>query len=353
VHHLPFNSINYTRFKSPLRQRAWTFQEEYLSRRFLEFGEGQMSWKCIATDATESEPESCCARVEQGHWTVAVRILKDGIDPVKPQLKARNRRRGDGSSYDGSWYDEWYSNVQMYAVRQLSFETDRLAALAGFADVTSGFVLPGDEYLAGLWRKDLLFGLTWYVMPRPKPDLGNTTYIAPSWSWASVGCQYLENPWSTSVDMEEIPGVFVHEAWIKLKSKVSDASPYGQIASGKLVLVAPLEPFSLLPAKDDPPHPGIGYLMHPIRWIASGNAIAKDLQGAIFYSDFLDAFKTHQHQHLWLLPLHRTDWGMSGLALAPINVARYIFRRVGMVMCPNRPSRELFNHAKFSKVTIV
>jgi hypothetical protein len=62
---------------------------------------------------------------------------------------------------------------------------DRLVAISGVAKWFQG--QNGDEYLAGMWRKDLETQVCWHVKPNedlavPKP----AKYIVPSWSWASV-----------------------------------------------------------------------------------------------------------------------------------------------------------------------
>ncbi|KLU92262.1 hypothetical protein MAPG_11208 [Magnaporthiopsis poae ATCC 64411] len=69
----------------------------------------------------------------------------------------------------------------------LCVESDRLMALQGLADLVLASC--ADSYLFGLWRSQLLLGLTWKVKamdwPRVKPA---TPFCpAPSWSWASCG----------------------------------------------------------------------------------------------------------------------------------------------------------------------
>jgi hypothetical protein len=62
----------------------------------------------------------------------------------------------------------------------LTYSKDKLTALSGLARIIQAN--NKDEYVAGMWRKDLETQLTWYAyspMPRISP------YAAPSWSWAS------------------------------------------------------------------------------------------------------------------------------------------------------------------------
>lgn len=90
--------------------------------------------------------------------------------------------------------EHWHELVQEFTRLDLSYHSDRLAALSGLAALyqsTSG------EYICGLWRSDLVRGLMWGVktldpkrihafshasrISQPQQD-----YDVPSWSWASV-----------------------------------------------------------------------------------------------------------------------------------------------------------------------
>ena len=43
----------------------------------------------------------------------------------------------------------------------------------------------GDEYLAGLWKQDFVAGLMWTPSENKPLRKAETSYRAPSWSWAS------------------------------------------------------------------------------------------------------------------------------------------------------------------------
>ena len=70
----------------------------------------------------------------------------------------------------------------------LSAETDRLPVISALARAVAEAT--GDWYLAGPWRNNLLAGLRWFQRARhhstrrPRP---HHEYIAPTWSWASLG----------------------------------------------------------------------------------------------------------------------------------------------------------------------
>lgn len=58
--------------------------------------------------------------------------------------------------------------------------------------ISNALGYPLDTYLAGLWRSQLLYDLTWRVehldldINNQDRDDTNRSYVAPSWSWASV-----------------------------------------------------------------------------------------------------------------------------------------------------------------------
>ena len=76
----------------------------------------------------------------------------------------------------------WNNVVQEFAHKQLTFQTDRLAAIAGIAKrFRSSFQA---NYLAVIWESTIPYELFWIAAVRydssPKPRPGNC--IAPSWS---------------------------------------------------------------------------------------------------------------------------------------------------------------------------
>lgn len=81
----------------------------------------------------------------------------------------------------------------MYSRCALTKETDKLVALSGLSKELQRVLQ--DDYLAGLWRRDLECQLLWEVRSsyhgrRP------SVYVAPSWSWASLcGASVFPDPW--------------------------------------------------------------------------------------------------------------------------------------------------------------
>lgn len=83
-----------------------------------------------------------------------------------------------------SW--DWPKMVEAYSRTGLTVPSDKLVALSGVASVFSQAL--DEEYLAGLWRRNLGIQILWQVGAvsdgvRTRRSL---IYRAPPWSWASV-----------------------------------------------------------------------------------------------------------------------------------------------------------------------
>lgn len=77
----------------------------------------------------------------------------------------------------------WYSIVNLYSSRELTYEQDKLVALAGIADKMQR--QKRDDNYAGMWHDDLIEQLCWFVNDNI-PGKRIEPKQAPTWSWASV-----------------------------------------------------------------------------------------------------------------------------------------------------------------------
>lgn len=77
----------------------------------------------------------------------------------------------------------WYRLVTSFSFRQLSYGSDKLAAIAGLATECEeqGWC---QGYLVGLWKSDILRGLWWNNVGKPRNE-HDTNRLFPSWSWTS------------------------------------------------------------------------------------------------------------------------------------------------------------------------
>ncbi|KAK1248889.1 hypothetical protein MKX08_007109 [Trichoderma sp. CBMAI-0020] len=189
----------------PTLTRGWVYQEQLLSRRMLHFTRNELVWECL--EATQCE----CGWLDNNNV----------------------RHQGAAGSYKRATSDKsWVEVIKEYAKRPLTVATDRLPALGGIAKTTA--VVKGygtEEYLCGLWGKELESTLFWYLTepprgPRPNPQI-------PTWSWASVDGD--KECWQTSLEGIEFLGSDVKYA--------SGSDPFlGDVVSGTLTLAGQVVP---------------------------------------------------------------------------------------------------------------
>jgi hypothetical protein len=154
---------------SRIATRAWTLQERLLSRRTLYFGRDQIAWECRLGNAYEGLSDM----FDEGIVNLSPGNFSGLLETKKPFANTDNVR-------------QWSNLVEAYSKRSLSFSRDKLVAISGLARMLAP--LYKSDYVAGLWVKDLVRLLAWYV-PTTTESLTKhlaMTYRAPSWSWASV-----------------------------------------------------------------------------------------------------------------------------------------------------------------------
>lgn len=191
--------------KGALSQRAWCLQERAMSTRILHFGKDQLFWEC--STGVWAEDSSLGLRTKSkttdavSKFRDAFRTISEDVDQAKAVVYSRRRVRlhprfqlmEDRSHMTQLChrrpYGPWYELVEQYTKRAMTYESDKLPALVGLATKFAEHI-GKDEYVAGLWREDLLAGLLWsagnFHQWAVKHVLSSSTHRAPSWSWASV-----------------------------------------------------------------------------------------------------------------------------------------------------------------------
>lgn len=151
--------------------RGWTLQEQCLSRRVLSFGPARILLECSERVWAESIGYVTCTRINCD-LPGSMQHLGTVPDPR-------------------SLYNEWSQITSSFSGRFLTEPRDWLPALSGIAKHLA--LQTGDEYVAGLWKGDIVAGLLWHSiygvlsideisrMPTHLP------YIGPTWSWAHCG----------------------------------------------------------------------------------------------------------------------------------------------------------------------
>lgn len=201
----------------PLSSRGWCLQERVLSRRILHFGTSQTHWECLGAvwsadysrlDDFDDRPVS----IRKAFQT----ILRRSKPKPGPKLVHDLPLESDTSKGWVYWkgtdeefvkmkpppgpmsqlyglepHGTWYKMLLDYSRRELTFPSDKLAALSGLA---SSFARKtGDIYLNGLWLHGLPEGLLWSSVGLCRGTYESTSWSsrppikrAPSWSWASL-----------------------------------------------------------------------------------------------------------------------------------------------------------------------
>ncbi len=197
---------------APSLQRAWIHRERQLARRILHFTEKEMVWECCAT-------EGASFASEKFPWGAPFKPLFHNDN--KYQSGRRNEALKIGAE---ETYATWNDICETFSRKYVTYPTDMPVILSSLAsDFTR--VLPGEEYLAGLWRSTLPQSLTWET---ERYAAGDTEYIAPSWSWMSVDAPVkMANRFKIAAQ-HPLATVLEH----KIKLKYDDS--FGPLENGKL-----------------------------------------------------------------------------------------------------------------------
>lgn len=197
-------------------ERGWTFQERYLSRRVLFFGEHGLFFEC------------------RMH-----RRLEGYESPIQRSLAFYKHLENNDD-----WailHMSWKRIVEEFSARSFTFEKDRLPALAGLAKEmivqTGSDQVSISDYAAGLWKKSIESDLSWIVddsnisnMATDQTEKEKTLSRPPSWSWTSIARKVL---WSAIPAGAELK-IRCHVSQVEVHTAGVD--PLGEVIGGSLVL---------------------------------------------------------------------------------------------------------------------
>jgi hypothetical protein len=246
-----------------------------MSPRVLHFTKSRILWECRGSNASEDAPEmvsKAAQYLELGSHLSSARLFDDQKTTAKLKTKS-------GVIFEGS---KWERLAEAYSHRNLSVAADKLPAISGLA-ATLALRQPDDTYLAGIWRSDLLKGISWIPTKGaerlPVDGPGSGTYAdamissmqalsitknelelrtaeiwapepvepsIPSWSWAAHDgpIRFCGESWYSS-SWTKIIGDDGEGKWIKSKVEVdiefasvnhTGKDPFGRVSGGELVL---------------------------------------------------------------------------------------------------------------------
>ncbi|KAF2806818.1 uncharacterized protein BDZ99DRAFT_537712 [Mytilinidion resinicola] len=186
-------------FQTHLGSRAWALQEKMLPPRTTHFGDRGAFQECRTNVASEYLPDG---------------FPKQLVSPLV-------RRKGKFE-----WL--WHQLVPLYSAANLTFGKDKLPALSGVARL--GFNETGDQYLAGMWRRQIEEQLCWRRW-RPKTTLKRPPWRAPSWSWASIDGRV---SWRSVEQSSSLENAYAHA--LDASTTLYGHDPFGQVSSGVVCL---------------------------------------------------------------------------------------------------------------------
>lgn len=188
--------------------RGWTFQEERLARRTLTFGESKFFFDCRSFQKSQ-DMERYVLRPD---WATI-------ISPRQEETKSSNNEVRKG-------WNHWQTLCAHYSRRELTFPEDKLPAISGMANrAAQNF---RSEYLAGLWKDNLMHDLFWQIVTiATKPRV----YRAPSWSWASLEGRV---HWPMWRDFLSCSGCRMYCTILDGRTILGGLDPYGSVNDGFL-----------------------------------------------------------------------------------------------------------------------
>ncbi|EFX01638.1 het domain containing protein [Grosmannia clavigera kw1407] len=229
--------------RTPLDTRGWVLQERTLSPRIIHYGAQQLYWECLSSshrqdgkyhdDAVNFQEEVGLVPLGNYKRTLGLYSPTDA-EMLEEYRSALSRFMPDVKDVERCLHmDQWYYTVMDYTRWNLTFQSDKLAAIAGVAKTVQQ--QRGYTYLAGMWREDLVRGMMWWLC-----DIELSTASAiersriicdtlPSWTWArhSGEIDFIVSP-----EREAVSQV--------VSVSYEENGSFGQISSARLRLNGPV-----------------------------------------------------------------------------------------------------------------
>lgn len=214
--------------RQPLFHRGWVVQERVLPPRVLHFGETQVFWECRTEDACETYPSGLLPTtyntsdcLKRQNWLTSTTNAHTQPGTQNFQILCEDV------------YSFWWKIIVAYSQCNLTREEDKLVAISGLAKEVYTAFEGHNEYLAGLWRRNILYQLLWTCGSFSTLGVRPEHYRAPTWSWASLDGN-IHKP--TSRDPR--PNLYV--TLIDVQVDCSTENAFGQVKTGYIRLRGPL-----------------------------------------------------------------------------------------------------------------
>ena len=249
-----------------LDERGWVFQEQLLLGRTISLTKDGVFWDCLHHSASSSRPTGILGDFSPDFQFSDMREFKRFLLSPEPSFSKEQ------------YYWLWRRAVQSYTKRILTKESDRLIALEG---ITSHMAtLLDDNCVLGIWKKDTMRSLMWFVQPWTKGRTIGSGIKGPSWSWISIEgpVQYrLWHPYGQEVDIKH-ERISTKALVMKLSATPESPRRFDRF-TGEIALLAPLAKAYLFR--------GVVYLVR--RWRSEDFFEGKKNMG-----EWLDAFEIRE-----------------------------------------------------------
>lgn len=142
----------------PLSSRGWALQERMVAQRILHYTPGEMFWECSTHLCGESplieaqKPKKLTSKLAGLRHYQIRRSL--GLETSTDSQQTTNLAADDILS-------DWLECIELYASRKLTFQSNKLPAVAGLAAIFQGTLPGAGQYLAGLWSGYITRCLEW------------------------------------------------------------------------------------------------------------------------------------------------------------------------------------------------
>ncbi|KAM7195053.1 Heterokaryon incompatibility protein (HET) domain containing protein [Rhypophila sp. PSN 637] len=319
----------------PISSRAWTLQERVLSRRLLIFSSSGVMWMCRETFDNPSGAPDAGPPYQTSLSSIYTEAAKG--DGNSDEDGNEDKGKADTEVRASEIRETWMCIRADYTEMDLSYCTDKLPAISAIAAELAKQT--GWTYLAGMWEENLFSELHWRStrqIPSHDQTLGilkpektrNIGYLAPSWSWASVGLGGIVDSEDERADRQAF-----NFAILKCHVEPIDpAFPFGPVKGGYLLVSGKtLELGWLSENADDEASwdiPDIS-LIDPVDGNSIGEGTLDPLDGPLDQSQKVTCLAMSQ---LRLGPLLQRTLPVEGLILLPVESesgSSGTFRRIG------------------------
>jgi hypothetical protein len=309
----------------PLMRRAWAFQERLLSPRVLHYGPQELVWECRETSRCECSNAISIPRRQEP------KIVWNSIS--KPLR-------------DVNSFAVWRHTVTEYTYCDLTFEKDRLPAIAGLTHQFRGLMDQSTKtgtYLAGIWSGDLVNELLWFRTIgdmslrgyKPRPE----RYRAPTWTWAGTEGQvwFVANLWTNRL----VQNVTI----VDCACKPAGDDPYGPFQTGHLKLKSITLRFKLEYARQYMSSPSRDFEIsspYKLQGLAERNLWMIADYDIVSQSVALDALNVEQLGDVFAICIGATMLPASGMLMSRTQICALILRK--------KNDDEVDGHALFERI---